>query len=150
MYNFLVRALRDKICLLLIAVFSITPVYAENNGSIARSQFTTRIEDREPVDQVLVLNNNITTVYFFTDVRHMEGRTVTHVWEYNGHVIAKKRFSIKGPRWRVFSQKELDPSMTGIWTVIVKNDRGWPLAVSIFRYVDSKSGEKTKILPLPK
>lgn len=133
-----------------MAVFSITPVYAANNGSIARSQFTTQIEDREPVDQVLVLNNNITTVYFFTDVRHMEGRTVTHIWEYNGHVITKKQFSIKGPRWRVFSQKKLDPSMTGTWTVIVKNDRGWPLAVSIFRYVDSKLGEKTKILPLAK
>ncbi len=136
--------------LLLFALFSLMPVYAADTGSIARSQFTTRIEDREPVDRVLVLNNNITTLYFFTDVRHMEGRTVTHIWEYNDQVIAKKQFNIKGPRWRVFSQKELDPSMTGEWTVIIKDDRGWPLAVSVFRYVDSESGEKTAILPLSK
>ncbi len=150
MHHFLFHGLSDKKWLLLVVLFFMTPVYAANNGSIARAQFTTRIEDREPVDQVLVLNNNITTLYFFTDVRNMEGRTITHIWEYKGQVMAKKQFSIKGPRWRVFSQKELDPSMTGKWTVIVKDDRGWPLAVSIFRYVDSESGEKTAILPVSK
>ncbi|VAX12954.1 hypothetical protein MNBD_GAMMA24-2043 [hydrothermal vent metagenome] len=150
MHDSLFHGLANKKWLLLFALFSIMPVYAANNGSVARSQFTTRIENREPVDQVLVLNNTITTLYFFTDVRNMEGRTVTHIWEYNGQVIAKKQFSIKGPRWRVFSQKELDPSMTGKWTVIVKDDRGWPLTVSIFHYIDSDSGEKTMILPLSK
>ncbi len=150
MHNFLFHALNDKKCLLLFALFFIAPVYAANNGNIARAQFTTRIEDREPVDQVLVLNNNVTNLYFFTDVRNMEGRTITHIWEYNGQVIAKKQFSIKGPRWRVFSQKELDPSMTGKWTVIVKDDRGWPLTISIFRYVDSEAGEQTMILPWSK
>lgn len=150
MYDFLFHGLSDKKWLLLFALFSIAPVYAANKATVARSQFTTRIEDREPVDQVLVLNNDVTTLYFFTDVRNMEGRTVTHIWEYNGQAIARKQFSIKGPRWRVFSKKELDPSMTGKWTVIVKDDRGWPLTISVFRYVDSKSGEKTMILPLSK
>ncbi|HEB57027.1 MAG TPA: DUF2914 domain-containing protein [Gammaproteobacteria bacterium] len=148
MYDFLFHGLGHKKWLLLFALCSMAPVYAANNGTVARSQFTTRIENREPVDQVLVLNNDITTLYFFTDVRNMEGRTVTHIWEYNGQVIAMKQFSIKGPRWRVFSQKELDPSMTGEWTVIIKDDRGWPLAVSVFRYVDSESGKKNIILPL--
>lgn len=135
--------------MLLFSLFFITSVGAENNSNIARSQFTTRIDDREPVDQVLVLNNNITTVYFFADVRHMEGRTVTHSWEYDGQIIAKKQFKIKGPRWRIYSQKELDPSMTGKWTVLVRDEQGWPLKVAIFRYVDSQLGEESMILPLP-
>jgi len=141
--------INNKSWFLLLLLFFIAPVYAENKGSIARAQFTTEIQNREPVDQVLAIKNDITTVYFFTDVRHMEGRTVTHNWEYNGQIIAKKKFKIKGPRWRIFSKKELQPSMTGKWTVIVRDDQGWPLTVSIFHYLDSQSGEKNMILPLP-
>lgn len=151
MHVFLFHALMNKKWLLLLfLLFSIISAYAANNGSVARSQFTTRIEDREPVDQVVVLDNGITTLYFFTDVRHMEGQTVTHSWEYEGQLISKKEFTIKGPRWRVYSKKELDPSMTGKWTVILRDDRGWPLSVAVFRYVDQALGEKSMILPLSK
>ncbi len=132
----------------LLALFSLTAVHAASKGSIARSQFTTHIDDREPVDQVVVLDNSVTSLYFFTDVRHMEGQIITHSWEYNGQVISKKQFKIKGARWRVYSQKDLDPSMTGKWTVVIRDDRGWPLTVAVFRYVDSDSGEKSMILPL--
>ena len=149
MHNFLFHTLSNKKWLLLLfSLCLLSPVFAANKGNIARAQFTTKIEDREPVDQVAVLDNSITTLYFFADVRHMEGRTVTHSWEYDGQVISKKTFTIKGPRWRIYSQKELLPSMTGKWTVIVRDDSGWPLTAAVFRYVDSASGEENIILPL--
>lgn len=148
MHNFQINNFKNKKSVLLVLLFLITPIYATSNENIARSQFTTDIDDREPVDQVMVLDNSVTTVYFFTDVRGLEGQSVTHSWEYDGQVISKKEFKVKGPRWRVYSQKELDPSMTGKWTVIIRDDRGWPLTVAVFRYVDSASGEKSMILPL--
>jgi len=140
--------INKKWLLPLLALFSLGVASAASTGSISRSQFTTQINDREPVDQVVVLDNSISTLYFFTDVRHMEGQTITHSWEYNGQVISKKQFKIKGARWRVYSQKDLDPSMTGKWTVVIRDERGWPLTVAVFRYVDSESGEKSMILPL--
>ena len=140
--------INKKWLLSLLVLLCVTTADAASKGSIARSQFTTQIDDREPVDQVVVLDNSVTTLYFFTDVRHMEGQTITHSWEYNGQVISKKQFKIKGARWRVYSQKELDPSMTGKWTVVIRDDRGWPLMVSVFRYVDSESGKESMILPL--
>ncbi len=149
MHNFLFHTLINKKWLLLLFLLCLlSPVFAANKGNIARAQFTTKIEDREPVDQVVVIDNSITTLYFFADVRHMEGRAVTHSWEYDCQVISKKTFTIKGPRWRIYSQKELLPSMTGKWTVVVRDDRGWPLTAVVFRYVDRASGEENIILPL--
>ena len=149
MQNFLFHIFINKKYLQLLFLLCLaSPVFAANKGSIARAQFTTKIEDREPVDQVAVIDNSVTTLYFFADVRHMEGHSVTHSWEYNGQVISKKTFEVKGPRWRVYSKKELDPSMTGTWTVIVRDENGWPLMVVVFRYVDSASGEENIILPL--
>ncbi len=138
---------KRKFLLLLLLILS-TLSWAANEGRIARSWFTTAIEDREPVDRVVVLDNSHDTLYFFTDVRHMEGHSITHSWEYNGQVISKKTFEIKGPRWRVYSKKELDPSMTGKWSVVIRDERGWPLTVAIFEYVDKAEGGKSMILPL--
>lgn len=140
--------MNKKWLLALLALVCVATVSAADKGNIARSLFTTQINDREPVDQVVMLDNSITSLYFFTDVRHMEGQTITHSWEYDGQVISKKQFKIKGARWRVYSQKELDPSMTGKWTVIIRDDHGWPLTVAVFHYVDNESGNKSMILPL--
>jgi hypothetical protein len=116
---------------------------------IARGLFSTNIVDREPVDQVLILSNSVDQIYFFTDLRHYQGQTITHRWEYEGKLVTEKKFEVGGPRWRVYSQKELNPAMTGTWTVVVSDGRGWPIYAAIFQYVGKVSGnEKGIILPL--
>ncbi|MGW8228357.1 MAG: DUF2914 domain-containing protein [Gammaproteobacteria bacterium] len=116
---------------------------------VARGIFSTNILDREPTDQVLILSNTVRQIYFFTDLRHYQGQTITHRWEYEGEVVSEKSFEVGGPRWRVYSQMELDPSMTGTWTVVVSDGRGWPIYAAIFHYVEKVAGnEKGIILPL--
>lgn len=107
----------------------------QTQGQVSRALFTTQIEDREPVNQVLILENKYTKVYFFTDLRHFEGQDVVHRWEHDGHVIAEKVFSVKGPRWRVYSTQLLDPAMLGKWTVVVTDKNGCPLKAAVFEYV---------------
>lgn len=125
------------IFLLLLASYSAlaadTPPLPEN-ARIARAQFTTEIVDREPANRIVALDNTHSEVFFFTDMRHLEGRTIRHVWVYNGEVKSEIVFAVNGPRWRVNSRKELDPSMTGKWTVWVLDETDWPLAASIFLY----------------
>lgn len=104
------------------------------DGSVARAAFTTRIENREPVDRVLVLNPPATEIYFFTDLRNLEGHTVTHRWEYQGRAVSNVPFVIGGNRWRVFSKKVFPPDSFGEWSVTVLDDNGWPLYVELFRY----------------
>lgn len=112
--------------------------------------FTSRIVDRRPVDQVLILTNDVDTVYFYTDLRMFQGQTVTHRWEYEGQLVSEKKFEVGGPSWRVYSVKKLKPTMTGEWSVVVSDSRGWPVYAAIFRYVDKAPGTGSVILPPPR
>ncbi|MET0026199.1 MAG: DUF2914 domain-containing protein [Candidatus Thiodiazotropha sp.] len=100
---------------------------------VARAVFTTDVIDREPVDQIVSVDQNATQVMFFTDLRNLQGRTVTHRWEFEGSVISEVEISVKGPRWRAYSVKSLNPGEVGKWTVFVIDESGWPLHASILQ-----------------
>lgn len=104
---------------------------------VERAQFATSIDDREPVDQVVVLSPPQVEVFFFTELRNLEGRTVTHRWEYQGQVVSNVPFEVKGPRWRVYSKYILEPDQFGVWSVTVIDQSGWPLFTELFRYQPS-------------
>lgn len=92
-----------------------------NPGTVARSAFTSAIDNREPVDTLQQTNAMEQKIYFFTELRDMEGQTATHRWELNGEVMAEVAFEVKGPRWRVWSSKNLQPQWVGEWKVSVLN-----------------------------
>jgi hypothetical protein len=109
----------------------------EANGIAARSaltQFTTAIENREPVDQVTFVENDVHKIFFFSDLRRLDGATVFHRWIYAGKTQANVEFAVMGPRWRVWSSKELDPESVGDWTVEVMTEDGETLASETFTY----------------
>jgi len=115
------------------------------NEYVARATFTTAIVNREPVDRVLVLAPPVTEIYFFTDLRNLKGRTVTHRWRYRGEVVSQVPFAVEGDRWRVYSKKLLPPDSFGEWSVTVSDDAGLPLYVELFRY--APTGVITTELP---
>lgn len=88
-------------------------------GEVARGQFTTAIVDREPADQVSSVASDVGTVYFFTELRDFDGQTVVHRWSHDGEVMAEVTFDVGGPRWRVWSSKNLVADWTGNWKVDV-------------------------------
>jgi hypothetical protein len=127
---------------LAMLVLSLGPLYLaaeeqvvpDPEWQVARAQFTSGIRDREPIDRLVVASPLIREVYFFTDLRHLQGRTVTHRWMYNGQVVSQVPFEVGGPRWRVSSKKEIDPDQVGEWSVTVVDQSGWPLYTELFRY----------------
>jgi len=104
-------------------------------GRVARSQFTSAVREREPVDRVQVLTNDRRRIYFFTELHGLAGQTVTHRWAWRGRVMAEVRFPVGGPRWRVWSSKRLLPSWTGTWEVSVLDGQGRVLHRERLRYV---------------
>lgn len=105
------------------------------NSGVARAAFTSQVIEGEPVDQVAVLTNNIREINYFTDLRGLAGRTVTHQWEHEGQVVGRISFGIEEPRRKVHSTRQLDPAATGHWTVLVLDEEtGWPIHASTFRY----------------
>ncbi len=125
-----------------------TPVARNQPGEVTKAVFTTGIKDHEPVDNVGVLSNDHTHIYFFTDLRHMTGETVTHRWIYHNKVMAQVAFKVGGPRWRVFSRKTLNPAWLGEWQVSVVDASGVTLGVSTFEYVAAPQ-TKSSAAPAP-
>lgn len=103
-------------------------------GWVERALFTSAVVDREPVDAVVVIENGQREVSFFTELRQLAGRTVTHRWEYAGEVVAEVPFEVGGPRWRVHSRKTLLPSQAGRWSAVVVDESGWVLHAEMFEY----------------
>ena len=68
---------------------------------VARGLFSTNIIDREPVDQVIILTNVVSQIYFYSDLRNYQGQTITHRWEFEGELVTEKKFEVGGSRWRV-------------------------------------------------
>lgn len=95
-------------------------------ADVARSHFTRGITDREPVDH-LTTASNINPLYFFTELVDLAGTEVTHRWRFEGQIMADVTFQVEGPRWRVYSSKELLPEWNGLWTVEVLGPDGYIL-----------------------
>lgn len=106
----------------------------QSTGTVARAQFTSAVENREPVDKVSSLLNDKNRVYFFSEIKDAPNQKITHRWEYNGKVMSEMNFDVGGERWRVFSSKTLDPSWTGEWKVSILDQAGSTLGASTFTY----------------
>ncbi|NOY73739.1 MAG: DUF2914 domain-containing protein [Gammaproteobacteria bacterium] len=116
-----------------------TSLAQENlSGQVPRAQFTSAIIDREPIDSVLMLKNDIGKIYYFSELVNLKGKQVIHRWEYKGKMMAEVKFTVTSNRWRAYSSKILSPQLTGEWSVVVTDETGWPLKTSLFEY-----GEKT-------
>jgi hypothetical protein len=109
-------------------------VPAKSAGSVARAQFTSAVQDREPVDKVTSLLNDKTRIYFFSEIKDAPGQKITHRWEHDGKVMSETSFDVGASRWRVFSSKTLDPSWTGEWKVTVVDESGSTLGANTFTY----------------
>lgn len=97
-------------------------------GSAPRALFTFEIVEREPGEALTHVPADAGSVLFFTELRNLEGHTVVHRWEWNGQAMAEVPFEVGGPRWRVWSSKELKPEWLGSWKVTVVDDDGTVLA----------------------
>jgi len=109
------------------------PESAPEQG-VALAQFTTAVEDREPVDAIAFLENEARDIVFYSDLRGYAGETITHRWEYQDQVMAEVPFVVRGNRWRVWSSKQLLPAWIGDWTVSVVKADGEVIAAESFSY----------------
>ena len=89
---------------------------------LAQAQFTTRVKDRTPVDEITKLSKDFRKVYFFTDVRTCKGCKIKHQWWYKGKMVSEVKGKAKSDRYRWWTSKSLNDDMSGQWTVKVVID----------------------------
>ena len=119
----------------LLVALSLGMSFTLNAGEVSRAMFTIGVQDREPVLSVDSINSTAySSISFFTELNDMSGHNVTHQWTFNNEVMFEKTFEVKGPRWRVWTSKNLAPELTGPWTVNVLDDNRAVLSSRTFEY----------------
>ncbi len=112
---------------------------------VARAQFTTDIEEQEPInriDTVFSMDGEVysadgrplNALYYFTELNGMRGETVLHRWEHNGETVAQISFEVSGDPWSVYSRQDLPPALGGEWRVVVTDAQGNILRTDNFSY----------------
>ncbi len=122
-----------KISVALVSLMALVTVSAAN-AEVARAVVTTAVVDREPVSDLTSIPASDSSAIFFTELRNMEGAVITHLWKFNGEVMAEVKFNVGGARWRVWSSKNLMPEWYGEWIVDVLDDTGNVLMEKNFIY----------------
>jgi hypothetical protein len=107
-------------------------------GYVKRAVFTTAIKKWKPTDNISELGNNKQKIYFFTELRGMQGQKVKHRWIYKGKVRAEAEFKVKKQSWSVYSSKKLKSGWLGEWTVLTVDRRGRTLSRNKFSYTKAK------------
>ena len=110
------------------------PTQDRPDAYVTLAQFTTEIEDQEPVDSISFLDTQQSEIIFFTDVQGFAGETLIHRWEYQGQVMAQVPFDVQEDYWRGWSSKQLLPDWVGDWTVSVVKSDGEVIAAESFSY----------------
>jgi hypothetical protein len=129
------RTVLTLICLLLAAPSTRAADPPLAHTTVLRTQFTTAIKDRKPVDNLTELNNGTAErIYCFTEFTNLKGQEVTHSWEYRGQVVDEARFHVDSSHSRVWSSRLLTPDRPGSWTVIIMSPAGKVLAERTLDY----------------
>jgi len=97
------------------------------DGRISRAQFTSTVENREPIDALTQTSTDLQKLFFFTEFMGLAGQTLIHRWFYFDEIVAEIPFDVKGPRWRVHSYKSLSSDLSGTWSVEVVTPEGFSL-----------------------
>lgn len=126
--------MKNKLLVMLFAMAAFFSAHAAS-AEVARSIITTGVVDREPTNDLERVQPDTERVIYYTELRGMSDRTVTHVWRHAGEVMAEVSFEVGGPRWRVWSSKNMMPGWSGAWSVSVVDEEGNVLAEKEFTYV---------------
>ena len=128
-----------KIVILLGLLLSLNAMSDEwPHENISNAVFALNVEDRVPINIVEEADNSLGKIYFFTNIRNLDGERITHRWIYKDKIMGDVSFDINGPRWRVWSSKNLWYTWIGEWKVQVLRMDGSILYEKIFNYTDKE------------
>jgi hypothetical protein len=99
---------------------------------VSRALLTTDVKQREPADNICIPERNKIT--FFTEIKNYANHRVTHRWKYKNKTKFELSFNVSGPRWRVWSSKNMYIKWVGPWVVEVIDEDGNILTQKLFYY----------------
>lgn len=93
------------------------------------------VSSREPQGELNDISFNAdgtAVVWIYSEVVDKRGSLLNYVWLYEGNPIATVKVNIGGNRWRSYSSKVINQSMSGSWRVELQDGEGRLLASADF------------------
>lgn len=104
------------------------PEHSKIIHNVSRTSLTYGINNKEPADEVArtvdIKRKKPVWVYYFTELKAMNGGTVFHEWLKNGAIVSRQKLVISGDIWRTSSRKLLSESEKGSWIVRLVDKSG--------------------------
>jgi Protein of unknown function (DUF2914) len=111
----------------------------QSSNAVTRAVISTGIMNHEPTDSLSQVPSTTSKVFFFTQIKGMEGKTITHRWMKDGSKVADIKISIGSKNFRCHSSRVVS-GKTGYWTAQVLDSDGKKLKEVAFT-VGNASGE---------
>ncbi|MBN2429182.1 MAG: DUF2914 domain-containing protein [Deltaproteobacteria bacterium] len=101
---------------------------------LATSVIAGNIQDRTPQLVADSFPNSVEKLYCFSHIIGADKETsVTHVWLWEGHEMARVKLQVRSSSWRTWSSKTLSPEWTGSWEVKILDEQDLPLGTVLFK-----------------
>lgn len=104
------------------------PTLPQEMPRVRRAMLASHINDKEPVTEisqtVQVQPSKLATIYYFNELRGMNGKILYHEWLHNGALVSKEPLQVGADRWRVSSHKTFDTEAVGNWLVKLTDGNG--------------------------
>lgn len=86
-------------------------------------------EPGDPVKQLIVLGQNESKeLFYFSQIKNMQGHTLFHAWFKDEKLIIKKQFEVKTNNARLISSRKLTANEAGEWQVVLMDKKGRKLS----------------------
>lgn len=90
---------------------------------VSRAEVCTGIENREPVGAADSFTD-VDRLYLFSEIKDAgENSQIKHVWYFDNTEVLEVDLTVKGPRWRTWSNKNIY-GMKGAWRVDIVDSAG--------------------------
>lgn len=102
------------------------------------------VSNKEPLGELNDISFNadgIAVVWIYSEVVDKRGSLLNYVWLHEGSQVATVKVDIRGNRWRSYSSKVINQSMSGSWRVELHDGEGRLLASADFLLSMIPSGD---------
>jgi hypothetical protein len=101
------------------------------------AEMCARIEGNKPQEAAIVFPAGIGNVFCFTSFDPVPANTfIYHNWFFREKLRAKRKLSLKSPRWSTFTKFRIHEKDKGPWRVEILDEKGRTLQIVRFSIVD--------------
>jgi hypothetical protein len=101
--------------------------------TVAKAVICTGVQDRAPVGEGTLFPSTVGKIYCYSLILLPEGETtIHHIWYWEDNRMADVPLTVRAPRFRTYSSKQILPQWKGAWRVELTGPDGKVLATTAF------------------